>query len=255
VAISRRERDAFTTFVGFLFETYVLELMQLALTGHAVGHGRVHGEIPYGGGDLSSDVIVDYGEDLLLFEVISRRVPLGVRAEADPDELETHLQRTLLDKIEQLDRVANDVLEARVAIPGVDPAQLRRIWPVLVTAGDLIESEALWQWLRARTAAMTFADERIERLSLLSVEDVEIIAGMVAAGEQVVDIVANKARSPHHELSLARWLLDTRSAPPPRHPEIEARWTRLVENMTAVLGLPDEGVDGSAQALESRHSD
>lgn len=236
IAIAKNERDDFTTYVGYLFETYVLELFQVALPDRAPGQGRVQGEQGYGASEeMTSDVTVDYGDDLLLFEVISRRLPLGVRAEADQEELETHLKRTFLDKIEQLDRVGRDILSGHARIPDVNPTRVRRLWPILVTAGDITESEPLWKWLNEKTPAGTFADSKIQRLTLLDVEDVEILAGLVSAGEEINDIITAKALSDHRELSLVRWLSDTRTADAQRHPEIKERWQRLCTMMNAAL--------------------
>ncbi len=237
IAIDRGERDRFTTFIGFLFETYVLEVFELALKDRGIGSGRVHGEQSYASGEKTSDVAVDYGSDLLLFEVISRRLPLGVRTEADPQQLKTHLQRTLLDKIDQLDRVSRDILSGRASIPDVDRETVQRIWPVVVTAGDFTESEPLWAWLEEHLDPKTFEDPRLAELTVLGVGDIEAIAGLVGSGEELIDVIAGKARSDYRELSLARWLNDTRSTDPPRHPEIESRWYRLVAEMESVLVL------------------
>jgi hypothetical protein len=239
IAMGKGERDAFTTYAGYLFEAYVLELFQLALPKRPAGAGSVHGEQPYGagGGEMTSDVAIDYGDDLLLFEVISTRLPLGVRAEADHAELESYLERTFLDKIDQLDRVSRDVLAGRAHIPGVDPARVRRIWPVVITAGDITETEPLWKWLHEHTPAGTFADPHVQRLTLLDVEDIEILAGLVAAGAEINDIITAKARSDYRELSMVRWLGDTRDEDPPRHPEIEARWEQLIVAMERALGV------------------
>jgi len=237
IAMQKRQRDAFTTFIGYLFETYVVELFQLALPARAAGNGTVHGEQSYGGGQLTSDVAVDYGDDLFLFEVVSTRLPLGVRAEADQAELEEHLTRTLLDKIEQLDRVAGDVLSDTARIPDVDAARLRRVWPVVITAGDITETEPLWKWLHEHIPPGTFADARVQPLQLLTVEDVEIIAGLVSHGEEIIDIIAAKARSDYRELGVVRWLADTRDEDPPRHPELKVRWERLIAAMESALGV------------------
>ena len=237
IAIQKGNRDDFTTFAGYLFETYVREIFELALPNRQAAHGRVHAEQPYGGGQLTSDVALDYGEDLLLFEVVSTRLPLGVRAEADQDELETYLSRTLVEKLEQLDRVARDVLSGRALIPDVDPARIRRVWPLLVTAGDITETEPLWKWLHDHVPAGTFADARVQQLQLLTVEDIEILAGLVADNEEIDEIIAAKARSDHRELSMVRWLNDTRDTDPPRHPELEARWSRLIGAMEGALGV------------------
>jgi hypothetical protein len=236
IEIERNERDDFTTYVGYLFETYVLELFQVALPDRTPGQGRVHGEQGYGASEeMTSDVTVDYGDDLLLFEVISRRLPLGVRAEADQEELENHLKRTFLDKIKQLDRVGRDILSGHARIPDVEPARIRQIWPVLVTAGDVTDSEPLWKWLNEKTPAGTFEDPKVQRLTLLDVEDIEILAGLVSAGEEINDIVTAKALSDYRELSLVRWLNDTRTQDPPRHPKIEERWQGLSATMRAAL--------------------
>lgn len=236
IAISKGRRDDFTTFVGYLFETYVLEIFQFALPDRDARHGAVHGEQAYRGGQMTSDVAVDYGDDLLLFEVVSSRLPLGVRAEADQAELEEHLKRALVEKIAQLDRVACDILSGTARIPGVDRTRLRRIWPVVITAGDITQTEPLWKWLHEQIPSSTFADQRVQRLQLLTVEDVEIIAGLVFDGEEIIDVIAAKARSDYRELDMVRWLADTRHEDPPRHPELDARWARLNATMEHVLG-------------------
>jgi hypothetical protein len=81
----------------------------------------------------------------------------------------------ILDKAKQLDRVASDVLSEKAQLPGIDASQVRRIWPILVTIGDLVESEPLWHWLRGNLPSGGFGDARVQALSLLDAEDVEIL--------------------------------------------------------------------------------
>src|SRR5205823_10375764 len=97
IAIARGHRDAFTTYVGFLFEEYVVELLELALPNRASGDGRVNREQTYRG-EKTADAAIDYGADLLLVEVVSTRLPRGVRAEANAEELDRFLRRAVLDK-------------------------------------------------------------------------------------------------------------------------------------------------------------
>jgi hypothetical protein len=238
-SIALNERDRFTTFAGWLFERYGREIFEIALPDRPPGHGRVHGEYAYAG-ELTSDVAIDYGAELILCEVISTRLPLGVRAEADPEELATYLTRTLLDKIDQLDRVSRDVLAGRAQIPSVVAKELATIWPVLITAGDLVESEALWEWLKQNLPATTFEDPRVSDLTLLGIQDVEIIAGLLDTGEEFNQLIAAKHKSDHRELSFVRWLTDTRKDDPPRHPRLTERWTALADRMSRTLELGDE---------------
>lgn len=235
-AIEKKVRDQFTTFAGWLFETYVREIFQLALPDRAPGQGKVHGEYAYGG-EMTSDVAIDYGCELVICEVISTRLPLGVRAEADPKELHKYLTRTLLDKIAQLDRVSRDVLNGRAQLPGVVAGDLVEILPVLITAGDLVESEALWHWLRQNLPDPMFGDERVRGLTMLGIEDVEIIAGMVDAGDELNQLIKAKHKSDHRELNFVRWINDTRTDDPPRHPELEKRWQELVQRMERTLAI------------------
>jgi hypothetical protein len=70
-------------------------------------------------------------------------MPPAVRAEADDGELQTYLTRAVADKLEQLDRVITDLQAETAKLPGVDMSSVRRIWPVLITAEDLVEGESL----------------------------------------------------------------------------------------------------------------
>lgn len=237
-AIALGRRDEFTTFVGYLFETYVLEVFEEGLAGHHAGDGRVHGEQRYSGDTRTSDVAIDYGRDLVLCEVVSTRLPLGVRAEADQDELDTHLKRTIQDKLSQLDRVVNDLVEGRAHIPDVDMTGVERVWPVLINVGELVEGEALWAFIN-RHATLPRQDVCLP-LTLLGVDEAETLAGMAAAGENVVSILSAKQRDNYGELQFRRWLADTRETAPPRLPALEARWERMSQRMVDIL-KPAEG--------------
>jgi hypothetical protein len=101
----------------------------------------------------------------------------------------------------------------------------------------MLPLEPLWKWLHEHVPPGTFADARVQPLQLLTVEDVEIIAGLVSHGEEIIDIIAAKARSDYRELGVVRWLADTRDEDPPRHPELKVRWERLIAAMESALGV------------------
>ena len=240
-AIARGERNRFTTFVGWLFEQYVVELMEAALPGRAAGSGRVLREHTYKAGGLkTSDLALDYGADLVLCEVVSTRMPLAVRAEADEGELQTYLTRAVADKLEQVDRVIKDLQAGTAKLPGVDMPSVRRIWPVLITAGDLVEGEPLWEFVSGVCGAM-LKQPGVQSVTLLGVDDVETLAGLVAHGRNLIELLHDKATGGYVALSLGRYLHDRGENPGPRLETLNARWHALTDECMATL-------DGGASA-------
>jgi hypothetical protein len=209
-------------------------VFQAGLGERDVGAGRVHGDQEYAG-KKTSDVLVDFGPDLVLAEVVSTRLPLGVRAEADDAVLTEYLERTILGKLAQLDRVTTDLLDGRARIPGVDMATVQRIWPILISVGEVIESEALWSFI-SREAADLFAQAPAQQLTLLGVEEAETLAAMVAAGDDMVGLLKEKGSGAYRELSWGRWITDTRPTPG-RLPVLEERWQALSAEAVRILQI------------------
>jgi hypothetical protein len=239
IAAAEKRRDDYTTFVGWLIERYVQELFEEALGSRPAGQGAVHGEQEYSG-QLTSDVAIDCGADLVLVEVISTRLPLGVRAEADEAELEKYLKRTVIEKLEQLDRVIDDLLDSDSAarLPGVDMGRVQRIWPVLVTYGDLLAAGPLLAYI-ADEAGGLLGQAATRPLTLLGLEDVEVLAGMLADGETLADVLAEKNGGVYEGLPFSRWITDTRNEIPPRLPVLEQRWFDMTDGFAALLQRPD----------------
>jgi hypothetical protein len=91
---------------------------------------------------------------------------------------------------------------------------------------------------RSSVCCASLDQAQCQPLTLLGVDDAETLAGMAAAGESVIDVLAGKVSAGYGELGLDRWLTDTREDPPPRLPLLEEQWDRSVEKMIQVLRLP-----------------
>ena len=233
-AISRGQRNQFTSFVGWLFEQYILELFEAAYSERRNESGRVLGEQLYRGGrDRTSDVALSLGSDLVLCEVVSRRMPMGVRAEADETELQTYLKRTITEKLAQLDRVITDLQTGDARLPGVEVSDVRRLWPVLVTAGDLVVGEPLSEFVRANCGSY-LKQVGVRPLTLLGAHDIEALAGLVESGETIIDLLHEKGRN-HGSLSLGRFLYDRGETNPPRLGLLTERWNALIEECEKIL--------------------
>jgi hypothetical protein len=235
IAAQEGERDHYTGFVGWLVERYVVEVFADSFGPRDAGNGRVTGDQEYAG-KKTSDVAVDYGEDLVLVEVISTRLPLGVRAEADEAELTKYLKRTIDDKLEQVDRVITDLDDKRARIPDVDIGAVQRIWPVLVTQGDLLPAGPLLSYVDQATKGM-FEQAGVQPRTMLGLADVEMLMGMIVAGENLIDVLREKATGEYANLPFSRWLTDVREPLPARPPQLEQRWFDSTDALAGLLDL------------------
>jgi hypothetical protein len=143
----------------------------------------------------------------------------------------------LFKKMDQLGRVISAVLSGEAEIPDVDAAQLERVWPVVVTGGELMQTELLWDRVDAEMPAELEA-ARVEALTILDIGDYELLLGLVAQGEHLPNILGQKARGPYRRLQLSRWMHEELHLPVPlmqRPPVLEARWEVLGQMMSAIL--------------------
>jgi hypothetical protein len=148
------------------------------------GGGRIHGEQPYGDRrrrQMTSDIAIDLGTDLVLVEVVSARLTAEMHVFGNRELLEQNLERMLFAKLNQLARVLRDVIAGNAAIPDVDIAYVERIWPVLVTAGELMQTEMLWDQIDAGLPE-GLAAARVQPLSVFDIGDFELLLALVVPG-------------------------------------------------------------------------
>jgi hypothetical protein len=238
----RGESLRLRTFLGAVFERYCLELASSVYPGdRPPGGGRVHGEQPYqrGGTQLTSDIAIDLGPDLVLIEVVARRLTQEMQVFGDRELLERNLGPMLFAKMRQLGRVATDVLEGTATIPDVEPEYVERVWPVLVTAGELMQTEMLWDQIDARMPDGLLA-ARVQPLTVLDIGDFELLLGLVAAGYAVPDLLRAKHAGPYRRLELSRFAVDDLRLPVPltaRPPVMNERWDALAAEMYEIFAF------------------
>jgi hypothetical protein len=233
----------FFTFFGKLVEEYCLDLTQNVFSGdRPVGGGRVHGEQPFGrhGGKRTSDVAIDLGMDLVLIEVVAARFATDVRVYGNPEVLAAALERMVFKKVGQLGRVTAAVLASEATIPDVNPAHVERVWPIVVTGGDLMHTELLWDRIDAELPE-ELRGSRVQPLTVIDIDDFELLLGLVSEGRHLPDVLGQKAAGPYRRLELGRFLHEELHLPLPllqRPPVLEERWEALGGEMRRVL-FPD----------------
>jgi hypothetical protein len=168
----------FTGFVGALSEEYVVRVTMEALASQtAAGMSRVHGDLEYKVGKdskRSPDIAIDEGEDLVLVEVFSGRLPRLARVLADDERISSALDKVLVAKLDELANATDDVIDGSVPYPAFDPVAVQRVWPVLVLpAGGIVQQPVLWRYVERRLPSEAFADPRIASRTIATLDDFE----------------------------------------------------------------------------------
>jgi hypothetical protein len=236
--ISRR----YTAYAGELLEDYVLSLVWSSYGERQVWSGRVYGEQPYGnkGEAKTSDVAIDLGLDLVLLEVSVSRLRADTLLNGSAGSVAEDLKRMLIAKIVQLDGCIAALISGNAEIPAraaeVDLSRVERIWPVVVTTGGIVQNGLLWHHVREKTAGR-LEQPTVQPPTLLDLEDLEQLLGLVEAGHDLPTLLAGNAREPFRDLELAVYLNEGVGAPRerPRPASVEASWQAVIDRAEAMM--------------------
>lgn len=230
-------RARYQRFNGQLVEAYALDLIESVYPAPEALR-RVHGEQSYkgkGGSSKTSDISVDCGPDLVLFEVTSARLTEKSRVLADWSSVEFDLHKLVLERVRKLDGCITALLQGKATIPHIDRSRIHRIWPVIVTAGDLVQSELLWDYVDANVGDR-LKQRQVQALTLVDLDDFELLVGLVEGGLSLVDVLRRKSESPFRKLDLNQWRSHDPTAPAGRYPrtlrrKMSAVFEEVVERM------------------------
>jgi hypothetical protein len=211
----RKTSHAYTAFAGRLLETYALELMESVHPGvRPAGAGRVLPEQPYGrgGGSKTSDIAVDLGPDLILFEISHSRLRADTLILGNEEMLKADLRTRVVVKVEQLDGCITALERGDAVLTDVVISQVKRIWPVVVTASNLTQTGPLWEYIDAETAGL-LQQAKVQPLTLMDGEDYEALCGLIEQGHSLVALLEAKTAPEYRRRELAAWSQGDPNAP------------------------------------------
>lgn len=230
----------YTQYMGEVVERYALDLAETAFPSSVT----VLGEQSYGkgGGQHTSDVAVASGTDLVLFEVHARRVLASVAVTGDATAATAEVTKLIVGKANQLGTCIHALFDDKARLPGVDLADIERVWPVVVSMGNVMQTQTLWNFVHTSLDSdktSSFADQRVQPLQILTIADYEKLLGLVTAGSDLPTMLAQRSSGPFRERDFAVWLKSDRNAPSdhPRHPALEAHWKRMSDRAIAATDL------------------
>lgn len=234
----RAHVQRYTAYAGQTFERYCLDLAEQTFTDPA----RVWGEQPYAkGGSKTSDIAVLVGDELVLFEANARRVGAEPLVGGDPLDATAELAKLVVKKIDQLGGCIAALLDGRATLPGLDIADVKRVWPIVVAGGHVWQTRTLWNYIdatRDATKCASLADPRVAPLQLLDPDDYEMLLALVQHGSDLPWMLARKTGGPWSQRDLAVWLHQDKSAPD-HHVRLRASlatWASMTQPIVEKLG-------------------
>jgi hypothetical protein len=220
----------YTAFAGQAFEAYCLRLAkdytpQPAIVLGEQGYGK-------GAGKKTSDIAIAIGDDLILFEANARKVSAVPLVTGDPQDATLELTKLLIKKVNQLGVSIGALLAGRATLPGVDMDRVKRIFPVVVAAGNLWHTSHLWNYIdetRDETKCAPFADERVKPLQVADAAAYETLIGLARGGHSLPAILEHKTDGAWLHRDWAVWLKEDKRSPgqPDRLPSIIATFEAL----------------------------
>ena len=239
-ARARRAQNRYSPWVGDLVERYAVDLVRAAYPEpRHPGTGHVHGEIPYDG-RKTPDVIVDFGTDIVAIEVCSCRLTRDTLL-GDLDALSADLDRKVFAKVQQLGNRISDILSGAVEIPGGSLEQLARIWPIVVTA-SLMHTELLAEAIERELPDVLRHDARVQPVTILDIEDLELLVGLVEAGASLIGVLTSKTSGQYQHLEFRRWVAEDSELPTEAAPSVIGHWLDTEQSaLTAALWASDDG--------------
>jgi hypothetical protein len=159
-------------------------------------------------GRRRADAVVDYGDRILVYEIVGGQPVVGTRISGDPESFERDTERLVLEKARQLDETCASLLADQEKLTSYDPPPGRRIVPIVVVAGgypsdalsrghvdDLLQSEGLLQ------------DPAIDHLCLLNLAELEMIESLHEEGRNPGELLARWRRSSLSDISFWNFVL------------------------------------------------
>jgi hypothetical protein len=194
--LSSKERSQFLTYIGYVWEDYVVQFAQRT-------YGDSHGVVLRYGADLqtnpeekAADLLIGIDDMLLAIEIKATLFPLEVRAGGDEQLYLSKIQDLLFDAAEQLDATVRAFERGAFRDSGFDPDRVRAIIPMVAS----YEGTTLNPLLGNRIAETLkqenwLQQDRVRRLQIIDPAELDLWEAGVAEGFPMHRVVEEKALS------------------------------------------------------------
>lgn len=195
-----REEDwwRFRSFFGHLFHQYVTEVFARLDAATGIPGARFFPEFTYGKPEKPTwDIAwIDPGKTIraLLIEVVATRPRMiGTAIQADMQTLEEDLDRIVIEKAGQIDRVLRDFQARRFTLGGFHFWDIDAFYPVVVTIVPPPRYLLMGRYIEERLGQKGLLQQRkVNPLQVISAYELEMLEPIITSGVPLSEILKRK---------------------------------------------------------------
>jgi len=197
---------------------------------------------PKGGG--RADILVDFDETIVAFEVVSGHLTINSRLGLDRNAFDADMEKIVYKKLRQLDGTASNVLNDPTRLLGPATRPLR-FQPVVVAGGGFPFNFATSQFIDNFIAMNgLFAQSGVLLAAVIDLSDLEIIEALHEDGEFVADLIRDWKSSSDRHLSFRNWVLKNRGSARARPRRMDAPIHALMGDFSRRLNIEEDDAQG-----------
>jgi hypothetical protein len=181
------------------------------------------------------DAATYYGGTLLMTEVVSGRLSVPTRIEGSVEQFKKDTDRLVIDKCRQLHEAATAVLADEHALTGFAPTPHLRVVPVIVVAGGYPVTPPTMSYVRETLGGTRLLDDaRVEALSIIDLEELEMLEGLAEHGATPVGVLETWHHSSTPHVPLKNFLIrsgmwDVSKRPSRMVASVDATFERVID--------------------------
>ena len=207
-----REAERWTRAWGDVVEATVSDMLQTCALTTLDGASLIWTEddvqAAYGKGKPATDFVLDRGDHLVMFEVVSGQLTTNTRVNLTRSGFDADLEKLVMSKVVQLDGTARSLLADEESLTGVSSSTPRLVLPVVVAAMGFPYIEPVVKHIRQLLNEKgLLQDARIEQLCIIDLRELEVLEGAAEAGRDPVTLLLSwQEQTREHPVSFWNWV-------------------------------------------------
>lgn len=186
------DRERYLHFMGSVFEDYVARLLKRSCIPPACRHYS-EAEYKTSSSGKSCDFLILEGDSVILLEAKATRFPLAARTEESWDQFARAFNDIFIDGASQIDNTIREIERGKLAHLGIDPARVRRYFPLITTLENLPLTQPIYQKVKEDVAAAGFLEgPKVAPVQAMDIGDLEFIEIGLQSGYSLVAILESK---------------------------------------------------------------
>lgn len=244
-----RESNNFRSAWGHVIEDYVsTRLSEIeSRRGFGVYYESDHAVAYPGGEQRRPDLVIDYGEVVLVIEVVSRLISHNAIATQDVQAFRDEFTRQIHQKLSQLDDAIRPMRFHPKNLFGTSAR--KRFLPLLVTGDGISQSVVLERFIRQRANTGPYFQFGMCQLPVvIDLDEVEMLEGLASRGEFIPDLIGTWRESDLRDLPLKNYLIDKfKDAPEKlRSESLQKEFDQLTSELLQLVGDDEQRGPGES---------